>query len=54
MVLEELGLTYKPIYLTSEKGEHKVPDGINPSWCILALVDHTMQQILHDHAILSQ
>ena len=42
IVLEELGLTYEPIYLTFEKGEHKAPDylKINPNGRIPALVDH--------------
>ncbi|KAI0780007.1 glutathione S-transferase C-terminal-like protein [Fomes fomentarius] len=41
-VLEELGLTYEPVYLVFEKGEHKAPEytKYNPNGRIPALIDH--------------
>ncbi|KAI0793540.1 glutathione S-transferase C-terminal-like protein [Fomes fomentarius] len=40
--LEELGLSYEPIYLVFEKGEHKAPEytKYNPNGRIPALIDH--------------
>ena len=42
MVLEELGLTYEPIYLDFSKKQHKAPEytKFNPNGRIPALVDH--------------
>ena len=42
MVLEELGLTYEPIYLDFAKKQHKAPEftQLNPNGRIPALVDH--------------
>ena len=42
IVLEELGLTYEPVYLDFAKGEQKAPDylKINPNGRIPAIVDH--------------
>ena len=42
IVLEELGLTYEPVYLDFSKGEHKAPDylKVNPNGRIPAIVDH--------------
>ncbi|KAI0793543.1 glutathione S-transferase C-terminal-like protein [Fomes fomentarius] len=41
-VLEELGLSYEPVYLVFEKGEHKAPEytKYNPNGRIPALIDH--------------
>ena len=42
ILLEELGLTYEPVYLDFGKGEHKAPDylKINPNGRIPAIIDH--------------
>ena len=42
MVLEELGLTYEPIYLDFSKKQHKAPEytQFNPNGRIPALIDH--------------
>ena len=41
-VLEELGLTYEPIYLDFSKNEHKSPEytKLNPNGRIPTLIDH--------------
>ena len=41
-VLEELGLTYEPIYLDFSKNEHKSPEytKFNPNGRIPTLIDH--------------
>ncbi|KAI0731036.1 glutathione S-transferase C-terminal-like protein [Earliella scabrosa] len=41
-VLEELGLSYEPVYLNFDKGEHKVPPHTqyNPNGRIPTLIDH--------------
>ncbi len=40
--LEELGLSYEPVYLVFEKGEHKAPEytKYNPNGRIPTLIDH--------------
>ncbi len=42
IVLEELGLSYEPIYLKIDKGEHKAPPHttLNPNGRIPTLIDH--------------
>ena len=42
VVLEELGLTYHPIYLDFDKNEQKSPEHIkyNPSGRIPTIIDH--------------
>ena len=42
IVLEELGLTYEPVYLDFGKSEHKAPDylKINPNGRIPTIIDH--------------
>lgn len=42
IVLEELGLSYEPIYLDFQKGEHKAPEHTkyNPNGRIPTLIDH--------------
>ena len=41
-VLEELGLSYEPVYLNFDKGEHKAPPHTqyNPNGRIPTLIDH--------------
>lgn len=42
IVLEELGLSYEPVFLDLMKGEHKAPEylKINPNGRVPALIDH--------------
>lgn len=41
-MLEELGLSYEPVYLDFQKGEHKAPEHTqyNPNGRIPSLIDH--------------
>ena len=55
-VLEELGLTYHPIYLDFGKGEHKAPEHTkyNPNGRIPTIIDHKNNDLVlwyvHDPA----